>query len=260
MRALNAAKIDRMFAKPFLASLDGHLDSVEVICRSRTLLAHILTGGADCCINFWDLPGKRSVVSVKKAHEGFVRGLAMSNDSRVVYSVGSDKKQRAWRFCPDEFVINTEEENVSDEDISEGGNLLKSIHWSSGFSSVDYHWSKPYEIATCCAHTVDLWVMFASNSRIQSFEWGETSLLICKFNPSETNLLAATMSDNSVGLFDTSASSGIQKIFLKNKSNAICWNPRDPFIFALANHDGNVYQMDMKRKGHLHHPINRTWI
>ena len=243
VRALNAAKMDRMFAKPFLAALDGHVDSVEVICRSRTLLAPILTGGADGCINFWDLPGKRAVVSVKKAHEGFVRGMVMSNDSRVVYSVGSDKKLRAWKFCPDEFVLGTPEEE------EEGGSLLKSIDWSSGFSSVDHHWSKPSEIATCCAHTVDLWDVFKSNSPIQSFEWGEASLLSCKFNPSEVNLLAATMSDNSVGLFDTRASSGIQKIFLKNKSNAICWNPRDPFMFALANDDGNAYQMDMRKVG-----------
>jgi WD repeat and SOF domain-containing protein 1 len=52
-----------------------------------------------------------------------------------------------------------------------------------------------------------------------------------------------------VGLFDTRASSGIQKIYLKNRSNAVCWNPRDPFIFALANDDGNIYQMDMRRVG-----------
>jgi WD repeat and SOF domain-containing protein 1 len=250
VRALNAAKMDRMFAKPFLANLDGHTDSVEVICRSRTLLAPILTGGADGCINVWDLPRKRSVVSIKKAHDGFVRGIVMSNDSRVVYSVGSDKKIRAWRFCPDEFVQATAEEPEDESlEISDGGSLLKSLDWSSGFSSIDHHWVKPSEIATCCAHTVDLWDMFRSNSPIQSFEWGEASLLSCKFNPSEVNLLAATMSDNAVGLFDTRASSGIQKIFLKNKSNSICWNPRDPFMFALANDDGNVYQMDMRKVG-----------
>jgi WD repeat and SOF domain-containing protein 1 len=252
VRALNAAKLDRMFAKPFIASLDGHVDSVEVITRSRTLLAAVLSGGADGCINFWDLPGKRSVVSIKKAHDGFVRGLTMSNDSQVVYSVGSDKKLRAWRFCPDEFVLSSAaDEGVDDgEDETAGtGGLLKSIDWSSAFSSVDHQWFKSSEIATCCAHTVDVWDVFRSNNPIQSYEWGEASLISCKYNPSETNLLAATMADNSVGLFDTRTSSGIQKIFLKNKSNAICWNPRDPFIFGVANDDGNIYQMDMRKVG-----------
>ena len=240
MRALNAAKMDRMFAKPFIAALDGHVDSVEIIARSRGLLAPILTGGADGCINFWDLPSKRSVVSIKKAHDGFVRGLVMSNDNKVVYSVGSDKKLRAWRFTPDDYVVAENEDN---------GELLKSIDWSSGFSGIDHHWSRSSEVATTCGHTVDVWDMFKSNVPVQSYQWGDSSLISCRYNPSETNLLGATMMDNSVGLFDTRASSGIQKIFLKNKSNSICWNPRDPFMFAIANDDGNVYQMDMRRVG-----------
>lgn len=248
VRALTAAKMDRMFAKPFLSCLDGHVDSVEVISRSRNLLAPILTGGADGCVNFWDLPAKRCLVSIKKAHEGFVRGIVMSNDSRIVYSVGSDKRIRAWKFNPDTFVTDQEDvdSNILDEDQ---GLLVKSIDWSSGFSSVDHHWSKQTEIATACASTVDVWDVFKSNSPIQSYQWGDASVLSCKFNPSETNLLVTTMSDNSVGLFDTRASSGIQKIFLKNRSNAVCWNPRDPFVFAIANDDGNLYQMDMRRVG-----------
>ena len=102
---------------------------------------------------------------------------------------------------------------------------------------------------TKCTHTIDVWDMFHSNSPVQSYQWGEEGITNGRFNPSEVNIMAVTMKDNSVGLFDTRSASGIQKIFLKNRSNAVAWNPRDPFIFALANDDGNVYQMDMRRVG-----------
>jgi len=102
-----------------------------------------------------------------------------------------------------------------------------------------------------------LWEIFRSNSPVQSYQWGESNVLACKFNPSERNLLAATMGDNGIGLFDIRASSGVQKIYLKNKSNALSWNPRNPFLFALANDDGNIYQMDMRKVGNGSKPIVR---
>lgn len=32
-RALNATKLERVFAKPFVASLDGHVDGVQVLAK-----------------------------------------------------------------------------------------------------------------------------------------------------------------------------------------------------------------------------------
>jgi DDB1- and CUL4-associated factor 13 len=244
MRALAAVKINKMFSKPFVASLDGHTDSVEVIARSRTLLGPVFSGGADGCLNFWDLPHRRSIRSVQNAHDGFIRGLVLSNDNRIVYTCGVDKTIKLWRFDPDTML---DEEDAMDDDTS--NLLVKSIDWSSGFNSIDHHWDKPSTIVTTCAHTVDVWDLFSSNSPVQSFQWGDEGILSAKFNPSETNLLAVTMKDNGIGLFDTRLGSGIQKVYLKNKSNAVCWNPRDPFVFAVANDDGNVYQMDMRRIG-----------
>ena len=258
MRALNAAKMDRMFAKPFVAALDGHADSVDIIARSRSLLAPIFTGSADGVVNFWDLPGKRCVASMK-AHDGFVRGLVVSNDDRVVYSVGSDKRLRAWKLSPDTFIVrdDQEEDILQSAAAEDQGLLIKSIEGSSAFTSIDHSWDKSGHVATTCGHTVDVWNVFRSNSPLQSYQWGEEGLLSCRYNPSEVNLLATTMADNSIGLFDTRSSSGIQKIFLKNRSNAVAWNPRDPFIFAVANDDGNIYQMDMRKIGIKATPIVR---
>lgn len=40
-RALNAAKIERIFAKPFVASLEGHSDAVEVLVRKPKSLTTV---------------------------------------------------------------------------------------------------------------------------------------------------------------------------------------------------------------------------
>lgn len=40
-RALNAVKIERIFAKPFVASLEGHSDAVEVLVRKPKSLSTV---------------------------------------------------------------------------------------------------------------------------------------------------------------------------------------------------------------------------
>lgn len=47
IRALNAAKLDRLFAKPFIQSLDGHLDAVEVIARQPGSLTTVASASWD---------------------------------------------------------------------------------------------------------------------------------------------------------------------------------------------------------------------
>ena len=46
-RALNAAKMDRMFSKPFVDALEGHVDAVEVLCRRPGSLTEIASGSWD---------------------------------------------------------------------------------------------------------------------------------------------------------------------------------------------------------------------
>lgn len=46
-RAMNAAKMDRMFAKPFVGALDGHTDAVEVIVRHPSDLTTIASANWD---------------------------------------------------------------------------------------------------------------------------------------------------------------------------------------------------------------------
>lgn len=46
-RALNAVKLDKIFAKPFVAALSGHTDSVFSLCRHTESLTHVFSGSCD---------------------------------------------------------------------------------------------------------------------------------------------------------------------------------------------------------------------
>ena len=46
-RALNAAKIERIFAKPFIAALEGHMEAVETMSRRPESLTAVASGSWD---------------------------------------------------------------------------------------------------------------------------------------------------------------------------------------------------------------------
>eukprot|EP00592_Proboscia_alata_P023964 CAMPEP_0194446448 /NCGR_PEP_ID=MMETSP0176-20130528/128445_1 /TAXON_ID=216777 /ORGANISM="Proboscia alata, Strain PI-D3" /LENGTH=605 /DNA_ID=CAMNT_0039273163 /DNA_START=160 /DNA_END=1979 /DNA_ORIENTATION=- len=81
-RAIQAAKLDRIFAKPFIAGLgDGHSDGVTCIGMSRTSLVQFVSGSVDGCIKIWDLGRKKEVGCYEKAHAGVVNGVVMLDQS-----------------------------------------------------------------------------------------------------------------------------------------------------------------------------------
>ena len=51
-RALNAAKLERVFAKPFLASLDGHNDGVNCLSRNPVKVSSVVSGACDGQVRF----------------------------------------------------------------------------------------------------------------------------------------------------------------------------------------------------------------
>ena len=55
-RALNAAKLEKVFAKPFLHALDQHSDGVFVMAKNRYNLREMISGSADGEIIFWNIP------------------------------------------------------------------------------------------------------------------------------------------------------------------------------------------------------------
>lgn len=52
-RALNATKLDRVFAKPFVGALDGHTDGVNCLARHPKSLSVLLSGSCDGEVSIW---------------------------------------------------------------------------------------------------------------------------------------------------------------------------------------------------------------
>ena len=46
-QALNAVKLERVFAKPFLGALEGHRDGVHCLCKHPSALSQVLSGSCD---------------------------------------------------------------------------------------------------------------------------------------------------------------------------------------------------------------------
>ncbi|CAG8451843.1 3254_t:CDS:10 [Acaulospora colombiana] len=60
-RALNAAKLERMFAKPFVGALSGHADGVYCLAKHPKNLTTIISGSGDGELRIWDLTDRTTI-------------------------------------------------------------------------------------------------------------------------------------------------------------------------------------------------------
>ncbi|KAK4766500.1 hypothetical protein SAY87_008142 [Trapa incisa] len=237
VRALNAAKLDKIFARPFIGAMDGHLDAVSCMAKNPNYLKGIFSGSMDGDIRLWDIASKRTVCQFP-GHQGAVRGLTASTDGRILVSCGTDCTVRLWTV-----PIPTLEEFYSPGKSSEP---LAIYTRQNAFRAVDHQWDGE-QFATGGAQ-VDLWNHNRSLP-IKSFEWGTDTILSVKFNPGEPNILATSASDRSITIYDLRLSSPVKKVILMTKTNAIAWNPMEPMNLTAANEDTNCYSFDYRKLG-----------
>lgn len=230
-RALNSVKMERMFAKPFVGNLEGHRDGVSCIAKHPQTLSALASGACDGEIRFWDLPTRTCTRSFQ-AHDGFVRGLTFTPDSRNLLSIGDDKTIKLWSL-----------EEGQEEPINTM--LSKTI-----ISSLSHQYQEDRFVT--CGEVCQLWE-HGRNEPIRTYEWGVDSLLNVSFNKIETHLLAACCSDRSVILYDTRDTGPIRKIVMKMRPNTLCWNPMEAYHFTVANEDFNLYTFDARK---MKFPIN----
>ena len=110
MRALNASKMDRMFAKPFIASLEGHIDAVEVLCRKPGTVNIVASGSWDGGESLTHSISRRPTAvgvivhniseqkhshQIQGAHEGKISGLCFADGDRLL-SCGVDCNIKLW--------------------------------------------------------------------------------------------------------------------------------------------------------------------
>ncbi|XP_023669980.1 DDB1- and CUL4-associated factor 13 [Paramormyrops kingsleyae] len=228
-RALNATKLERVFAKPFVASLDGHRDGVNCMAKHPSSLSTLLSGSCDGEVKVWNLPTRKCVRTLQ-AHEGFVRGMCVRFCGASFFTVGDDRTIKQWKM--DTPGYGEEEE------------LLNTILGKTVLTGIDHH-QKESLFATC-GQQVDIWDEQRS-SPIRTFTWGVDSFSCVRFNPVETELLASCASDRSIVLYDMREANPLKKVIMSLRSNTLCWNPMEAYYFTCSNEDYNLYTFDMRR-------------
>ena len=230
-RAIVASKLDKVFAKPFIGALDGHKDSVHCMSTVHNKVVPLISGSADGEIKVWDLSRKVCFWS-SIAHTGFVRGIAPDEGGNSFYTCGDDKMIKQWAL-------------LTDSNNSEDIEPIKTILAPHSMKSIDHHWVDK-QFATC-GETVCIWDGTRTSSEpLHTYSWGTDSILSIKFNPAEACLLASTAGDRSICLYDLRSLLPMTKFVLSMKSNRIAWNPLEPFNFAVANEDHNIYTFDIR--------------
>ncbi|KAJ3426623.1 hypothetical protein M0812_26190 [Anaeramoeba flamelloides] len=236
-RALNSVKMDRIFAKPFLTAMTGHIDGIYCLERHPKYLSRVVSASADGEIRVWDLMRRKTVASVQ-AHNQFIRGITISKpNGNFFFSCSDDQTIKQWRFSDLRSNVNSEYQKKKKP--------VSTFISEETLRGIDHHWSRHTFVTS--GDTVQVWDHKRSKP-FQKLTFGttETSSAI-KFSPVQKNVFATAGSDRSVGLYDLKISTPIRKVILKNQTNAISWNPMEAFNFTVANEDQNCYTFDMRR-------------
>ncbi|KAF9587621.1 hypothetical protein IFM89_004453 [Coptis chinensis] len=236
VRAVNAAKLEKIFAKPFIHAMEGHLDAVSCMAKNPKYLKGIFSGSMDGDIRLWDMASRRTVRQFP-GHQGAVRGLTASTDGRLLVSCGVDCTVRLWNV-PVEDIME------SDDSSDRYSEPLAVYVQNNAFWAVDHQWDDE-QFATAGAQ-VDIWNHNRSEP-VSSFHWGNDTVTSVRFNPGQPNLLVTSSRDRSITLYDLRSSSSLGKLVMKTKTNSICWNPMEPMNFTAANEDSNCYTYDARK-------------
>ncbi|KAG2484960.1 hypothetical protein HYH03_016258 [Edaphochlamys debaryana] len=232
-RALNAAKLDRIFAKPFLAALP-HDDGVTCLARNPKLVNSIVSGCADGDIRIWDIPGERTLRRLV-GHTGAVKGISFAPDGETCVSAGIDATVKLWKVPYAPFEAG---------EVQEDAEAVFEFQGKNAFRGVDHHWDRT-SFATAGA-AVDIWDHSRSEP-VQSFTWGSDTVTSVRFNPAEPDVFASTGSDRSIALYDLRRATPLRKLVMQTRCNALAWNPMEPFNFTAANEDCCLYTYDMRK-------------
>ncbi|GAB7360991.1 hypothetical protein MBLNU230_g0974t1 [Neophaeotheca triangularis] len=229
-RALNATKLERMFAAPFVAQLGrGHVDGVYNFAKDPKALDRFASGSGDGVLKVWDLPSRDEIWQTQ-AHENLVKGMCWTQDQRLL-SCGSDKTVKLF------------------DPYNSQNNSTPAATWlgQNSFTGITRHRTEPsFAVSSSAISIYDL--NRPSSTPTQTLSWPTSidTVTSVSLNQTETSILASTATDRSLVLYDLRTSSPLHRSILSLSSNAISWNPMEAFNLAVANEDHNIYMFDMR--------------
>lgn len=228
-----AAKLDRIFAKPFLGSLP-HDDGISCLARNPKRLNSLLSGSSDGDIRLWDIPAQRCLRRLV-GHSGQINGLAVSPDGECCVSAATDCTVKLWKvpFAP-----------FDGGPVQQDSMPIMEFNGKFAFRAIDHHWERS-QFATGGA-AVDVWD-HSRGEPISTFTWGADTITSVRFNPAEPDVFATTGSDRGIAIYDLRLNTPVRKVIMQTRANALSWNPMEALNFTVANEDCNLYSYDMRR-------------
>ncbi|KAK6346956.1 rRNA-processing protein sof1 [Orbilia brochopaga] len=232
-RALNATKLDRMFAKPFLGQLgNGHVDGVYTFAVDPKVLNRVASGSGDGVIKLWEMTDRSEVYAVR-AHDGVVKDMCYTDDGRLL-TCASDQKVKLWDHPS----------NMQQESTRDGVSPIMTYLGANSFNSITHH--RYDKIFATASSSITVWDVLRSDP-IQTLSWGSDSITTVRFNQSESSILASAGTDRSLVFYDLRLSIPVTKLVTTMSTNCISWNPMEPFNLATGNEDHNAYIFDMRK-------------
>jgi WD repeat and SOF domain-containing protein 1 len=230
-RAVRSAKMDRLFAKPFVGAMSGHHDTVLSIAVDPTNLSSIASGANDGELIVWDAM-KQTARRHINAHRHAVEGVVYTPDGVGMLTASRDKTVKLW-----------------DTDFSTSGDDVKPLAEYLGdttFSGIDHDWRQT-QFATS-GHQLEIWDINRTRP-IQTHNWGDETVIAVKYNKIETHLVGACTMDRGVSVYDTRAKSGHSKVILEMSCSCLSWSPMDPNLLVAGCDDWNCYLFDLRMTG-----------
>ncbi|WFC96678.1 Protein sof1 [Malassezia brasiliensis] len=278
-RALNAAKLDRLFAKPFVAALEGHIDGIYSLCRNPKRLDIMASGSGDGEIRLWDLNHQRCLYTYRRAHAGIISSLTISpltfnggasaHDApggKRMLSCSVDRTVKVWNADPvsdsvGAYTEYTHDDDESDDEVSgtRDPNLfsiqprelppsepLTVYNGKAAFNSLSTHAHLPRFASA--SNAVQVWDLNrgGGSDALTTMAMGPDPVHVVRFNQSETDVLASAGADRGITLYDLRSGKPLTKVVLSMRANDLAWSPLEPTTFAVASEDHNMYTFDMR--------------
>lgn len=234
-RALNATKLERVFAKPFVASLDGHVDGVQVLAKHPNRPSTVFSGARDGQVKIWNL-ANRECQATLDAHRGLVNDISVDNaNGENFVTVGQDAQLKYWKISS---VVDGQQKTPT-HSIPLDGIIYGVSHLS--FSS-DF---------VTCGEDISVWKPFRETP-LRSYNLGTDTIHACRANPVEENVIVGARSDRSIFVLDTRQDVPLKKVTMKMRPNKVSWNPMEAYSFTVASEDFSLYTFDMR---YMEHPV-----
>ncbi|KAG5635787.1 hypothetical protein H0H81_010130 [Sphagnurus paluster] len=218
--------MDRLFAKPFVDSLEGHIDAIEVLARQPGSLTTVASGSWDGGIILHNLSTRNKLVKLPQAHKGKVSGLCFAEGDRLL-SCGVDRNIKLWSIRSD----------ASDQPL----NIFPG---KSAFNSIDHHRTDP--LFATASNLVQIWDETNAPISNLTFPTSTETITSVRFNLSESSVLASIGSDRTFTLYDIRTGKAERRVVMQMRSNSLSWSPTFPTTILLASEDHNLYTFDIR--------------